>query len=398
MRAMLLYFSHTVCNKPLAGFYSLRFAISFLAGTLGFVFNVVMVEVSHFSPADLSWVRAIGSTITIVFPILAGNFVDNRISINRLAFLIFLGVLFWFPALMQLSPIGWAFTIGFLGAYASIGDMLIARSIPALFEKSDYQRVTALLFLVGALTVSIAAIIAGQVIEYLNVATLVFFGVTITLTMALVTFVSFDEDKELNSVSSEKTNLFAGFKIILGDQQMRVMLTYGCVSIITFTAVDTLLYIFLSEIARLSTSSIAFVISIRAFAGALAPSLAMSRTTERFREVFFGLAIFGGISWLLIGLLGQHLNLLLVVIIVTVPAITSSLFNVFAATFRQIVIPIEMQARSMAATRAIMWSSMPLSGLLIHFLAEVVTLEQIFIGAGALQILGSTILLAIRKG
>ena len=389
----------SISNKPISELFLTRLAISFLVGALGFSFNAIMVEINQFSAANLSLVRTAASVITIVIPIWLGSFIDSGVSSQKTSFIVFVGAFFWIAVHIPINLVGWATIIGFLGAYSSIGDMLLARSIPIVFKREHYQKATAALFATGALVSAFTVIGTGQVIEYLGYKKFAYIGVGVSFLTAIVIFLVTRSRSEYSFpiMDRKSPNMFEGFRISIQNRDIRILLIYSFISVITFTAVETLLFIFLSNIIGLSVSTIAIVYSARALTSAFAPIAAINKTISNFGVIFFFLSVVGAATWIIFGMFWEMLNIPMLIVLVSLPAATSALFNVFAATFRQIVIPAEFQGQSMAATRAIMWSSMPLSGLFIFYLSSNLDINHIFIIVGAVQLLGSALLLKLRN-
>ncbi|RED50760.1 MFS transporter [Aestuariispira insulae] len=375
-----------------------RIGVSAVCGPLAFAFNAMMVEVYHYAATDLSLVRIFASIIALSMPLLLGLWVDRGMGKERLSFLLFSGCFFWGVFSIELGLFGWILAVGMLGAYASLGDMALARAIPNLFEKHDYQRVNAYLLMAGSLVAASGAAIAGSVISFAGFEKFAVAGVVLTaLAGVFFAFWGYVPIAQTTS-SATRTGFWQGAKLALGNRDIRLLLLHGAMAIITFTIVDMLLYLFLSRIVGLSLSAIAIVISIRILIGAFSPALAARRYGWlRLGSLLFLLSFASGAAWMLFGAMGANLSLVSAALIVAVPAALSALFNVHAASFRQLIIPPELQAQTIAVTRALMFAAMPLAGGLVFLFGDLAPLTWLFIAAGCFQMAAAPMLLFLRN-
>lgn len=386
-------------------FYTLELLLSFFSTATSFFFTFMIATEFEYGELEVSIVAFLSYFPFLLVGLKSGVWAD-RIQPKRI---VKFGLLIYSASILissstlyhnnyYLHVIGIGVSNLMLGCVSLVFSNTISAAVPRLFSKSDWKNANAKLLFYRNIGLMGGPALAGVI---LDTSLPIYFIYFVLIICVISGFLSKNISVNDDLLESEHldTSVILGLKETLNNKVLRKMIVHGAFSNFMTAMIEVSIYLLFTRIYGLDPSTVGFLFLAKKLGGvAGTKSLSFIPKSIEPKNLLIILSFFSGLLWIIIGTLQiNQITATIIGISLFLLGAISSVFNIFMATFRQNVVDIKEQGRTLSGIRFLLFCSFPPGVVSGYVVMEHLEIRYIYILAGVCIALSSFILLGIKN-
>lgn len=265
------------------------------------------------------------------------------------------------------------FVAFFSGTLTVFFDICYQSYLPSLVDRSQLVDANSKLQTSAATAQTFGPALAGIVVQFVS-AILAIFGDVIGYFGSA--FFLFSIKKQEPTIAARPgrsvwQDVREGLGVVFGERRLRSIAGCTATSNLFSSAYGAILFPYLIRILGFSPFEIGLVFSTGAVGGIVAAII--SRKASQFFGVGWSIIIFAlvfGVGQVPLYIATRETAFPLLIVSFFITSVGAVIYNVTQVSFRQAIVPIELQGRMNATMRTIVWGTLPIGGLMGGLLAQ----------------------------
>jgi MFS family permease len=334
-------------------------------------------------PLEMGILQALGTLPFLLFGLLIGVYADRSCrrplmiisDVGRALSLATIPVsaLLFSPSLLLLYAV--SFSVGTLTVFDDVSSFAY---LPSLVDRDQLVEANSRIATSQATAQSAGPFTAGVLIKIITAP------VTILLNVlgyaGSAGFLSWIGKEELHPKRTEGKSVIKdvkeGLMVVFSNNHLWSIAGSTGTSNFFSSAISALFILFVTKDLKLSSPELGFVFTLGAV-GALAGSLLANRISKRIgvgRTIVASVFV-AGISWIAVYLASGSLAIPLLILATFLASLGGVIYNVNQVSFRQAIVPLEIQGRLNATMRFLVWGTIPIGSIVGGVLGAVLGLR-----------------------